>query len=657
MWQAHTDAQQWQFSREGQQHNGVERELLNMLISPPPPSHDVPPPSTPQYTDLNEDDNIITTIIKMVPPQERSRLRPLAGWKVFEGIVSAWPGLIAVAILVALMLPSTSVVVVWSGAGVLLFTFLLQLWVGTKAFRENMLLDMEIQQGLRLYLADYLRRLPLGFFTRRDAGTIDGLFTTTLMYLETRTVLSALVSAVLAPMLLFLVMLTQDWRLALALVISVVPFFLVISRFLHVFREVWQEQSGARTRANSRMVEYIQGINIIRAFNLSGERFTQFERAIEAYREASTRTITRIVPMMVAPGLVLELGFALFLMLGAVFYTNETLSTPTFLLFLVLGAGFYVPFLAFADMLAYMRIIQNSVRNINAFLQTPTLPEPAVPKHPRGFAIDFKDVSFGYGDSEETNEKVLRVLEGVNIHIPERSFTALVGPSGSGKTTITNLIARFWDATSGTVSIGGVDVREMHPDDLLAQITMVFQDVYLFNDTVFNNIKVGNPTATREQVFAAARAARCHEFIVEMPAGYDTMVGEGGATLSGGQRQRISIARAILKDAPIVLLDEATASIDPENESLIQQAFDVLVQHKTLVVIAHRLATVQRADQIIVLNGGRILQRGTHEELIQQDGLYRHFWDERQKARGWKLCAAGPGTMPPAAPSDCLADR
>jgi ATP-binding cassette subfamily B protein len=577
-------------------------------------------------------------------------------WKALEGMTVAWPNLLAVVLLILLLQSPVNTTLVWWCVGGLGLTFVLQLVFGTLSFRENMLLDLEIQQGLRLYLADYLRRLPLGFFTRRDAGTIDGLFTTTLMYLETRTVLSALMSALLAPALLFLFMLTQDWRLALALGISVVPFLLVISRFLHVFREVWHAQSAARTRANSRMVEYIQGISIIRAFNLAGARFGQFERALEDYRQASTRTITRTVPMMVAPAAVLELGFALFLVLGAVFYANGTLTMPIFLLFLVLGAGFYVPFVALADMLAYVRIIQNSVRNINAFLQTPTLPEPAQPRQPQGFAIAFDAVRFDYGDQNTTSAPgpapddaqpaTPRVLDGVSFRIPERSFTALVGPSGSGKTTITNLIARFWDTTSGTVTIGGVDVRDIPTDVLLAQMTMVFQDVYLFNDTIFNNIKLGNPTASEAQVVDAARVARCHEFILEMADGYETLVGEGGATLSGGQKQRLSIARAILKDAPIVLLDEATASIDPENESLIQQAFDALVQHKTLIVIAHRLTTVQRADQILVLDGGRLVQQGIHADLIGQSGLYRRFWEERQQARHWKLGAAMTDALP-----------
>jgi ATP-binding cassette subfamily B protein len=234
------------------------------------------------------------------------------------------------------------------------------------------------------------------------------------------------------------------------------------------------------------------------------------------------------------------------------------------------------------------------------------------------------------------------VLDNVTFHIPERGITALVGPSGSGKTTITNLIARFWDVDAGSVQVGGVDVRAMHTTTLQRQITMVFQDVYLFNDTIRANIAIGKPDATDAEIIAAAQAARCHDFIMALPDGYATMVGEGGATLSGGEKQRISIARALLKDAPIVMLDEATASIDPENEWLIQQAFDALAAEKTVIVIAHRLATLQRADQILVLDGGRLVQQGVHADLIAQEGLYRRFWHERERARHWKLGATQP---------------
>ena len=229
------------------------------------------------------------------------------------------------------------------------------------------------------------------------------------------------------------------------------------------------------------------------------------------------------------------------------------------------------------------------------------------------------------------------MLKDVNLTIPERSLVALVGPSGSGKTTMTRLIARFWDVLAGRIFVGGRDIRAYHPDDVLAVVSMVFQDVYLFNDTIVNNIRIGKMNATPEEIFAAARKARCHEFIRKLPLGYDTVVGEGGSTLSGGEKQRISIARAILKDAPIVLLDEATASLDPENELHIQEAIDDLVKDKTVVVIAHRLNTVVGADKIAVLEDGRIVEEGAHDTLMRAGGLYRRMWDEQQEVRRWKF--------------------
>ena len=248
---------------------------------------------------------------------------------------------------------------------------------------------------------------------------------------------------------------------------------------------------------------------------------------------------------------------------------------------------------------------------------------------PERFDVDLSHVSFGYGQRE--------VLHDVTFTAPQGTTTAIVGPSGSGKSTICNLVARFYDTDSGTVSVGGHDVREFTCESLLRNISMVFQNVYLFQDSVENNIKFGCPEATHEQVVAAARAACCHDFIIALPNGYDTVIGEGGSTLSGGEKQRISIARAILKDAPIVILDEATASVDPENEHLIQQALSALTKGKTILTIAHRLATIQHADQILVVEDGRIVQRGTHAELMAQGGLYRRFIEIREQAEGWRL--------------------
>lgn len=319
------------------------------------------------------------------------------------------------------------------------------------------------------------------------------------------------------------------------------------------------------------------------------------------------------------------------LFVGTYLLLGGTLGVPMFVMFLVIILRFYHPLQQVGTYLAELRYFRQSFDRIQAVLDEQPLPEPADNPRLEYFDIAFREVSFRYEEDA--------VLERVTFTIPERSVTALVGPSGSGKTTIANLIARFWDVQSGEVRIGGRNIKELRTERLLSYISMVFQDVYLFHDTILNNIRLGRLDASQEQVEAAARAAQCHEFITQLPDGYHTLIGEGGSTLSGGEKQRLSIARAIIKDAPIVLLDEATASLDPENEALIQQGFQNLVQDKTLVVIAHRLATIRNADQILVLDHGQIVERGKHAQLLALNGLYAHLWREQAQAHGWKMAA------------------
>lgn len=633
LWDAHQDAQNWQFDNE------TAQTVSTLNINRNTAYDSNPTPMSNAYDGLNPDAPILKLIFKLAGQYRRYYLRGIA-YKVIEGTFVSLPGFVTYAALLLLLGGEAN-----GGHLALLMLGLIGIYAGQYVFNrlDYLMLstaDSAMQRDLRLHLADYMRRLPMGFFTRRDVGTVDALFTTNLMFLELRTPLNLIILSIVTPMMLFLVMLRTDWRLALIALAGFPVAFWVLGRTFAIFARVWQAQMKARTSANSRMVEYIQGISVIRAFNLSGNRMGQFDDAMQDYRVASLRTVTSLSPAMVAFMMTVELGSAAVLLFGSIFYLQGTLAAETFLLFMFLSIAFYHPLMALGDTLGFNRIVRNSVRNINEYLSTPLLPEPTKNKQPAGFSIDFEGVTFGYEDK--------RILDNVSFHIPEKKLVALVGPSGSGKTTITNLIARFWDVNDGAVKVGGVDVREMTTDRLLANITMVFQDVYLFNDTILNNIRFGNPDATDEQVFAAARAARCHDFITALPDGYLTVVGESGSTLSGGQKQRISIARAILKDAPIVLLDEATASIDPENEQLIQQAFNALAANKTLIVIAHRLNTVQYADKIIVLDEGRVVQEGKHGELIAQDGMYRRFWEERQKARSWKLGHAGEADMLPA---------
>jgi ATP-binding cassette subfamily B protein len=341
---------------------------------------------------------------------------------------------------------------------------------------------------------------------------------------------------------------------------------------------------------------------------------------------------------------VVHAGVPVVIAAGSYWLFSGRLDVGVLIVFLVLVLRVYQPLIEVAEHSEILRIADASLQRVAAVLDVPEQSQPAAPPALERFDVELDAVRFSY-------EPGVPVLSGVSLTAPERSMTAIVGPSGAGKTTIFNLVARFWDADGGTVRIGGHDVRELSTEQIFEAVGVVFQDVYLFNATLSENIAFGRPDATREAVVAAARAARCHEFISALPAGYDTVVSEGGHTLSGGERQRISIARAILKDAPIVLLDEATAALDPTNEKLVAQALAALVADKTVLVIAHRFPTIRAADQIVALDGGRVVETGTHDELIAAGGLYARFWRERERAQGWRLtrersAAAAPTDQP-----------
>ncbi|MEM9804846.1 MAG: ABC transporter ATP-binding protein [Cyanobacteria bacterium P01_D01_bin.56] len=627
-WEAHRSARDWQLGPSTSLSPQAVVERSRDHTSLIPNSLETDKPLENPYRTLQETDTVWTMMRKLIPADIDHYFWRAVRWRMVEGMAIGATSYVVYLVLVGLFQGATASRL-WSYVAAIFGLCLAQIVFGYRANVQAYALTMGVQTRLRLFIADYLRRLPLGFFTQRSTGTVDSLFTTNVMYLEPHHMLESLINAVVTPIIIFLVMLVYDWRLALVLASSV-PFSIMALRYGEtILARVWRRQASTRVKANARMVEYIQGISVIRAFNLSGDRLQQFRQGLREFRDASLNTATQLTPALIIFSSVLEMGFALLLVVGATLFIQGNLTGENFLFFMVLGLAFYIPLMSMADMMEFYRIMQNSVRNLQEFLQSDLLPVASSPQQPEDTTIRFENVNFSY-DSET-------VLEQVSLTIPPRSMTALVGPSGSGKTTITNLIARFWDVDQGTVTLGGVDVRQLPTDTLLSQMTMVFQDVYLFNDTIFENIRFGNPEAIEAKVMAAAQAAQCHGFISQLPDGYQTMVGEGGATLSGGEKQRISIARAMLKDAPIVLLDEATVSIDPENERLIQQAIHALSAEKTLIVIAHRLTTIAAAEQILVLDEGRIVERGKHEALVEQGGLYQRLWDVRVRSHGWKI--------------------
>ena len=433
-----------------------------------------------------------------------------------------------------------------------------------------------------------------------------------------------------APVLTLIYLFVLDWRLAL-LSLAVFPIAFVF--MMMVMGGYAKDYAGAVQATNGMsgaMIEYINGIEVIKAFNQGKKSYARLTDKVRANAQYYFDWMRR-------SQLGMSMAYAFFpaqmltvLPLGWVFYLHGSLTVETFITVIILALGMSAPIVAaftFVDTLAQ---VGTTVGQVDEILKAEEQEHGEQPVTLTNHGIQVNNVSFGYHEGSE-------ILHDVSLSIPQNSMTALVGPSGSGKTTFCNLVARFWDVDSGSVSIGGRDVRDYTLEALMNQISMVFQNVYLFADTIENNIKFGCPNATHEQVVEAARKAGCDDFIEALPDGYDTVIGEGGASLSGGEKQRISIARAMLKDAPIIILDEATANVDPENEDRLQKAIEALTRDKTIIMIAHRLKTVRNADHILVLDDGRIVQQGKHSELISQPGIYAGFVGGKKETSGWKL--------------------
>lgn len=489
-----------------------------------------------------------------------------------------------------------------------------------------------ILKTIRQMLLAKLPKLPLGTVMDTSSGKlkqtivdqVDGM-ETTLAHL-----FPEMTANIAAPVLTIVYLFVLDWRLALlSLVVFPVAFFFMMT----VMGGYGKDYAGAVQATNemsSTLIEYINGIEVIKAFN-QGEK--SYARLTEKVRYNAQYYVNWMKKSQL--GMAMAYGFFPAQMLtilpaGWLLWLHGSLSAETFLTVIILALGMAAPIVAAFNFVDTLAQVGTTVGQVDEILCAEEQEHGSTPVTFAGHDIVLQNVSFGYHADKE-------ILHDVSLTIPAGKMTALVGPSGSGKSTLCNLIARFWDVDSGSVKIGGVDVRDYTLESLMDQISMVFQNVYLFADTIENNIKFGCPEATHEQVVAAARKACCADFIEALPDGYDTVIGEGGASLSGGEKQRISIARAMLKDAPIVILDEATANVDPENEDRLQKAIEALTRDKTIILIAHRLKTVKNADQILVVDRGRIVQQGKHEQLMKQPGLYAEFVGGRRQAEGWKL--------------------
>ncbi len=511
----------------------------------------------------------------------------------------------------------------------------------------------------RLAIGDALKRVSLGYFQKNSTGNILNSITTGLNTLETMGVrmIDNFVGGYLNFLVIFLCLLMfspMTALIALAGAAGSFLFLLLVSR--HSVRNAPVEAQAGRN-LSAAVLEYARGLPTVKSFGQGGASQQNMKEAAKENRDIRLKIEYGFTPANCGHLLVLKTASVVLAGTACALCLAGDMELPVMLMFVFFSFGIFGSLEPVSDSAHVLGIINTAMDQIEALKESNYIDYDGKETVIDSFGIEFRHVDFSYEGSPTGREGGLgrkvncrsaaregglghdsrTVLKDVSFIIPERTSTAIVGPSGSGKTTICNLIARFYDVQKGSVLVGGHDVREFTCDSLLKNISMVFQNVYLFNDTVMNNIRFGRPDATDEEVYAAAKAARCHDFIQALPHGYGTVVGEGGGTLSGGEKQRISIARAMLKNAPIIILDEATASVDPENEHLIQEAISELTHGKTIITIAHRLATIENADQILVIDGGTVAQRGTHKQLLGQEGTYQEFVRIREEAEGWQI--------------------
>ena len=484
---------------------------------------------------------------------------------------------------------------------------------------------------MRIKIAEHLRYLPMGYFNSNSIGEISSVTTNTMEMLGdvAARVVMLTTQGILEIAMIVLMILIFDWRIGLLSAAGVVIFFMINSIMQKSCKSDSEKKVLCDTELISQIMEYIQGISEVKSYNLLGKQAKRLNAANEACAEINTKMELLFVPYHFLQGAVTKITGAVIVICSAAFYINETMSAVYAIGMTIAAFMLYSSLECAGNYSSLLHVVSVCVDKANAILELDTMDIDGKEIKPQSCDIALEHVSFSYDKR--------KIIDDVSLSIPQRTTTAIVGPSGGGKSTLCNLIARFWDVDAGRVTLGGVDVKEYSMNSLMSNFSFVFQTVYLFADTIENNIKFGRQDATHEEVVEAAKKACCHDFISQLPDGYNTVIAEGGSTLSGGQKQRISIARAIMKDAPIVILDEATANVDPENEKELMDAVAALTKEKTIIMIAHRLKTVRHADRIVVVDKGRIVQQGTHEQLMQQDGIYRRFVDAREQAVSWKL--------------------
>lgn len=483
-------------------------------------------------------------------------------------------------------------------------------------------ISFTILKNIREAITDRMAKVPMGVMLETPTGIFKNLIVDNVAKLEDSMAhfMPELPSNIAAPLCSILLIFILDWRMGLASLVTIPLGILFFAAMMRGYGPRMENYMRSANDMNSSLVEYVSGIQVIKAFNRSASSYGKYSKSVNYFHDSTMEWWSQCWFWNAAARAVLPSTLLGTLPVGAWLYMEGTLSLPVFLISLVVPLGFVAPLMKVSEAMEQVSMIKGNLEQVTAFLKTPELVRPSEPVSLGERTYQFEDVHFGYKETE--------VLHGISFQTKPGTMTAIVGPSGSGKSTIAKLMAGFWDVTSGSVRFGGQDIRQIPFEQLMGEISYVAQDNFLFDKSIRENIRMGNPAATDEEVEAAAKAANCHDFIMQLEQGYDTLAGDAGDRLSGGERQRITIARAMLKPASVVILDEATAYADPENEALIQQAISKLVAGKTLIVVAHRLNTIRNADQILVVANGNIAGRGTQEELLRECPIYQKMWQD-----------------------------
>lgn len=483
-------------------------------------------------------------------------------------------------------------------------------------------ISFTILKNIREAITDRMAKVPMGVMLETPTGTFKNLIVDNVAKLEDSMAhfMPELPSNIAAPLCSILLIFILDWRMGLASLITIPLGILFFAAMMRGYGPRMKNYMRSANDMNSSLVEYVSGIQVIKAFNRSASSYGKYSKSVNYFHDSTMEWWSQCWFWNAAARAVLPSTLLGTLPVGAWLYMEGTLSLPVFLISLVVPLGFVAPLMKVSEAMEQVSMIKGNLEQVTAFLKTPELVRPSEPVSLGERTYQFEDVHFGYKETE--------ILHGISFQTKPGTMTAIVGPSGSGKSTIAKLMAGFWDVTSGSVRFGGQDIRQIPFEQLMGEISYVAQDNFLFDKSIRENIRMGNPSATNAEVEAVAKAANCHDFIMQLEQGYDTLAGDAGDRLSGGERQRITIARAMLKPSSVVILDEATAYADPENEALIQQAISKLVAGKTLIVVAHRLNTIRNADQILVVANGNIAGRGTQEELLRECPIYQKMWQD-----------------------------